>query len=116
MCKCCDKSDESTEQETKKASPPPPPPKPVETKEEETKEEEKVDEPEVKEPEPMWTKPVSSPAVPTTSAYGESNLEVDHPELQSDSETSSNRDLVLKHLPDARDVSVDEQIDLQPIS
>ena len=104
---------------------PPPPPPPVKREEPKEEEEEKKEEPkereaeiseEVKEPEPMWTKQVSPPAVPTTSAYKESLLEVKNPEFQSDSETSSNRDLVLRILPDARDVSIDEQIDLQPIS
>lgn len=123
MCKCCDKPSENTESEHKKKSPPPPPPpvkreepKEEEEKKEEIKEREAEISEEVKEPEPMWTKPVSPPAVPTTSAYKESSLEVKNPEFQSDSETSSNRDLVLRTLPDARDVSVDEEIDLMPIS
>ena len=115
MCKCCDKASENTESEHKKKSSSPPPPVKQEEKKVETREvKEEISEP--KELEPMWRKPVSTPAVPTTSAYGESPFEVTHPEIQLESESSSNYDLVLKYLPDKREVSVDEQIDFQPIS
>ncbi|KAK8883152.1 hypothetical protein M9Y10_045800 [Tritrichomonas musculus] len=115
MCKCCDQPSENAEPQPKKSSPPPPPPIKQEEKKVETREV-KEESDEIKEIDPMWKKPVSTPTVPTTSAYGESPFEIKHPEIFSDSESSTSRDKILKYLPDTREVSVDEQIDFQPIS